>query len=214
MQATYSIKVTTAVVAGLVFLGNLQSSVCGQVVTRIEEDWVVEVVDPDDGLTAPQFTSVMTPDQDDPSSYFTIEFNHSTDGDFVGGGLQLQAWQSDALAEASDRLSEEVLRNNDERIFWTQYMETSSAGIEFGLSSLSSRTWNDVDLSEAKLVVASSSVSNLNHYRLVDSTSGSGVGYAANRVGDMILIEVRAYAGDQLVQRVEVNHYLKRRGRE
>jgi hypothetical protein len=195
------------------FLPGLANIACGQDITRVEEDWVTEIIDPNREVTAPQFTSVMTPDQNDQSTYFTVEFNHSTSPEFVGGGLQLQTWANDALVDASPRLNERTLDNNDERVSWTQYMEVKDGAVEFGLSRLQSSTWNQVDLATAKVTGSGASHGTLNNYHIYDSTTGSGVGFASNRVGNMILLEVRAYSGDQLVQQVQVNNYVKRRSR-
>ena len=181
----------------------------GQSLTRIEEDWAVAIVEPNSEITAPQFTAVMTPDHNDQSTYFTVEFNHSTSPEFMAGGIQLQTWTDNSQDDASPRLNNQTLSVNDERIRWTQYMEIKEQGLEFGLSSLNSSTWNSQSLENAKLTVFSTPLSNLNDYRISDSVNSSGVGYSANRVENMILVEVRAYAGDQLVQRIEVNQNLR-----
>lgn len=181
----------------------------GQSLTRIEEDWAVAIVEPNSEITAPQFTSVMTPDHTDQTTYFTIEFNHSTSPEFTAGGIQLQTWANDTQEFASPRLTNKMLSVNDEKIRWTQYMEIKGEYVEFGLSSLQSSTWNDQDLSDAKLTVHSTPLSNLNNYRISNSVDSSGIGYSANRVGNMILVEVRVYAGNELVQTIQVNRDLR-----
>jgi hypothetical protein len=180
-------------------------------ITRVEEDWVAQIIEPDASIAAPQFTSVMTPDQSDPSTYFTVEFNHSTAGEFQPGGLQLQSWGNDQFIEATPRLIEDPLEQNDENLLWTQYMQVSDGQIRFGLKSMTSKTWREADVTEAVLS-SGESVSHLNNYRIVDSSNGSGVGFADNRVGDMVLLEVRLYSGSVLVERHVLNRYIKRRG--
>ena len=181
----------------------------GPALTRIEEDWVVAIVEPNSEITAPQFTSVMTPDHNDQTTYFTVEFNHSTSPEFTAGGIQLQTWTDDTQDDASPRLSNNTLSVNDEKIRWTQYMEIKGENLEFGLSSLHSSTWHGQDLSNANLTVHSTPLSSLNNYRISNSVDSSGVGYSANRVENMILLEVRVYAGNQLVERTEVNQNLR-----
>ncbi len=200
-----------SVVVAMVSLLGSSGAVLGQDVqglTRIEEDWVVAIVEPDSEITAPQFTSVMTPDHNDPATYFTVEFNHSTSPEFTPGGIQLQTWTNDAQDDASPRLTNRSLDERDERIRWTQYLEIKNDNLEFGLSGFRSRTWNGLALDEAKLTVFASALQNLNNYRIVDSAASSGVGYSANRVESMILVRVRTYSGNQLLETIEVNKNL------
>lgn len=194
----------------LLLLGTLP--VVAQDITRVEEDWIIRVVDPDTDLTAPQFTTVMTPDSTDPSTYFTLEFNHSTTPEFQPGGLQLQAWQGDALHDASDRLSEQSLDTDNEDTRWTQFMEMDGGSVVFGISSLSSQTWGDVNPADYRLSMPAWSGDDLNDYQYNDTTEYSAVGYAGNRVAWMYLLEVRMYSGDTLVQRVVVNRNVNRGG--
>lgn len=180
-------------------------------ITRVEEDWVVQVVEPDASIAAPQFTSVMTPNQADATTYFTVEFNHSTASDFQPGGLQLQSWGNDQFIEATPRLIEDPLDNSDENILWTQYMQVVDGQVRFGLKAMSSKTWQDANVTEAVLS-SGESVTDLNNYRIVDSADGSGVGFADNRVGNMVLLEVRLYSGNTLVEQHVLNRFIKRRG--
>jgi hypothetical protein len=175
-----------------------------QPVTRVEEDWVLRANDPDAALTAPQFTTVMTPDQTEPSTYFTLEFNHSTSPEFQPGGIQLQAWRGDEQEDVSDRLSDSSLDIDSETIHWTQFMEIQGSDLVFGMSSLTSTTWSDVDVSP-RVVLTGYGQSSLNDYQHSDSSGYSTVGYSGNRVAWMYLVRVRLYSGNQLVQTIEIN---------
>ncbi len=177
----------------------------GQQITRVEEDWQVRVIDPDANAYAPQFTTVMTPDRHDSSTYFTMEFNHSTAPEFQSGGMQLQAWRDDFLYESTDRLTEEILDANNEKVSWTQFMQIDGNDLVFGLANLNSSTFGQVDVQAARLTIMNYGSGNLNDYQIANTTRDSAVGFAGNRVAYMSLREVRVYSGSQLMHAWQVN---------
>ncbi len=181
-----------------------------QQITRVEEDWRVRIVQPDSEITAPQFTAVMVPDGSDESTYFSVEFNHSTSPDFEHGGMQLQVWRDDQFEDSTGRLSENTLGTHDENISWTQYAEVSGTDLTLGVSSFKSSTLDGEFDPETAKVVLYDFGGNLGNYNFNQSLDSSAVGFSGNRVGYMYLIQVRAYSGNQLVQTIDVQQDVKK----
>jgi hypothetical protein len=181
-----------------------------QEITRVEEDWRVRVVQPDAEITAPQFTAVMVPDGTDDSTYFSVEFNHSSWPEFDHGGMQLQVWRFDEFEAASDRMNENTLGTHEESIAWTQYAERDGTSLVVGLSELHSHTLGSgFDAHTARLVLPNYG-GDLSRYDHRHSLELSAVGFSSNRVAYMSLVEVRTYSGDELVQRITVDKNVNR----
>src|SRR4051812_32960283 len=64
-------------------------------ITRIEEDWKLQIGVPSPEENAPQVFVVTSPTGDRDGLHAMFEINHVTLPDYFDGGLQLQAWNGD-----------------------------------------------------------------------------------------------------------------------
>jgi hypothetical protein len=172
-----------------------------QAVLRVEEDWSLQVNEPDEQLNSPQITTAMMPLGANSSTLFFLDINHGSAPDYSAGGLQLRAELNGECAE-SKRLHEgEKLRCPSETIQWTQVMIRQGNQLKFGIISGKSQTWDSFGGSESFVDVATNATS-LDAYRPADSLSNTGAVYAGNRVASLKLLRVRLY--NDLGQMVEI----------
>ncbi len=66
-----------------------------QPIVRIEEDWFLQINNPDAGNDAPQIINVISPTSLLSDLHAILELNHSTLPDYQSGGMQLQVWKDE-----------------------------------------------------------------------------------------------------------------------
>lgn len=178
------------------------------VYTRIEEDWVMVLNDPEEGRAAPQVVTEMAPAAD--SLYFgNFHINHRELAQYVIGGLQVQLWKGEAN-KAYQSYGYAVMASPGEVVTWTQYMQRNedSHRLKFGIKSGVSTTWGVLDT--AGLVVKARHYDEgpddvaLEGYSSDYSVQNSGITFGANRVSVLKLVQVRKYRTDGLID-LELN---------
>jgi len=180
-------------------------SVCGslhaQGIVRVEEDWALQVNEPDEQLDSPQITNAMLPLGPNSNTVFFLDINHGSTPAYSAGGLQLRADQNGDCSESKRILAREKLNHSSETIKWTQVMIRQGNQLKFGIVSGQGNTWNSFGGSDSFIDVTTSTGS-LDGYRPADSLSNSGVVYAGNRVVSLTLLRVRLF--NSLGQMVEI----------
>ena len=172
-----------------------------QNVVRVEEDWALQVVDPDQQLDSPQITTAMMPLGPNSSTIFFLDINHGSAPNYSAGGLQLRIDQNGEASESKRLSAGEKLSHASETIKWTQVAIQQGNQVKFGIISGQSQTWNYFGGAESFIDAAVISGS-LDAYRHSDSLSNSGAVYAGNRVTSLILLRVRLF--NSLGQTVEI----------
>ncbi|MBP7934345.1 MAG: hypothetical protein KA354_06820 [Phycisphaerae bacterium] len=159
-------------------------------VTRVEEDWVLVLNEPDDAITSPQFHTVMSPVGNMDSSYAQVLWNYREVPEFAAGGLQLQGWNGEQMVNSKTaRII--PLSTTAETIRWTQVLEIVEGELFFDIINGQSTTWGS--FGKDMRLQQSSTTSNLNAYNTQVSVSNSCVTYGSNRVTQLVIIEVRWY---------------------
>lgn len=162
-------------------------------IVKIEEFWELKVANPDPGYIAPQIASAFAPVKQGDVLYATLAMNHHLDanGEFVGGGMQLQLWHGEMLMATRTSEKKALLNSAGETITWKQEMSVDANGtVRLSICDGVSETWGSFG-QNLSLAVATS-LSSLNHYHPNDSIDHSGVVFAANRVEYLRLTKVRA----------------------
>ena len=177
------------------------ASVHAQDVVRVEEDWALQVLEPDEQLNSPQITTAMLPAGPASSTIFFLDINHGSAPDYSAGGLQLRADQNGEGSARKRMLSGDKLSHASETITWTQVMLQQGNQLKFGIVYGQSQTWKSFGGSESFIDVTTNA-NNLNAYRPTDSLSNSGTVYAGNRVAALTLLRVRLFSN--LGQMVEI----------
>ncbi len=183
------------------FLLTVGVPVNAQGVVRIEEDWSLEIVEPDEQLNSPQITTAMLPLGPTSSTIVFLDINHGSAPDYSAGGLQLRVDQNGECSESKRILAGQKLNHASETIKWTQVLLQQGNKLKFGILSGQSQSWNHFGGSESFIDVTTNSGS-LDAYRPADSISNSGAVYAGNRVAGLTLLRVRLF--NSLGQMVEI----------
>lgn len=159
-------------------------------VISVEEHWELQLSQPDRENSAPQTTMVMSPTGDISGTHFLFTLNHSTAPVYQPGGMQVQVWNGEELAEHKAGNASTALDISDETVHWTQRMSLHDGTLTFqvvdGHSEMTWPTFGGDDL----LVSVDSSLTALNSYRPSVSLSESQVGFAENRVTSLTLTKL------------------------
>lgn len=176
----------------------------GQTVTRVEEDWEMDVVFAKDDLGAPQIVTLMSPDASG-ALYFTFDINCTTSPEPDDGGLQVNAWIGDESYDYKNPPTDQTLERSQETISWTQVIEIQDDMLVFSIKDFRSRSLGNFINDQQLRVSAPSSMTDLSSYSYQHSANKSGVPYALNRVNSMVLKSVRSYSGSSEMSADEVN---------
>lgn len=166
-------------------------------VIRVEEDWLLELVDPSMDLEAPQFHTVTCATDDPEQPFGQVSWNYRELPSFQSGGVQLQMWDGTDYVRRRN-VGSTPLSAEAEVISWTQVLEVSGSTLLFGVLNGHGDTWGDFG-GEMMTVSYNMGVSNLNRYSPDLSVEGSWVTYGANRVMKVVLLRVRYYGVDGLL---------------
>ncbi len=158
-------------------------------VISVEEHWELHISQPDQDMSAPQTTMVMSPSGDLDSAYFLLTLNHSTVPDYRPGGMQVQLWDGSNLVDNHVADEGEALSHNDETVSWVQRMSLEDGTLTFQVLGGSSETWGSFGGADLTLSTATS-LTGLNSYLPAVSLTESEVGYAENRVVSLVLTKL------------------------
>lgn len=182
-------KLGLVTVVALVFCGSWCSA---QNIVRIEEDWALRVISPDEQLDAPQIATGMLPFGTDSNVFLHIDFNHGTYPDFSAGGIQLHADEGDSNLANRRLLSGSKLVFNSENIRWTQVAKLQGGTLSFGIENGKSNSWGDFG-GEGTYIHTATETNSFEEYDVADSVANSGALYASNRAAHLTLLRVRIY---------------------
>ena len=169
--------------------------------TTIEEDWELTITEPDALLSAPQIGTVMTPFEDADTLYLAFAMNHRVNTTFRPGGMELQLWYQEQLL-GWNTFGSELMVTPNETITWTQRLEIQGSKLRFSIVNGKSATWGNFGQGESMHLDIATTLTDLNDYHPNVSAKNSGVSFAANRVGTLVLKKVRGYdkQGELLVE--------------
>ena len=162
-------------------------------VVKIEEDWELVLSEPDPDNNAPQVTTCISPTANQNSLYAAFELNFGSQPSFVAGGMQLQLWNGEQLLFSKRHTETGKLSNPGEAVRWTQRMQLTGSLLTFAVVDGTSTTWSTFGQQAALSKTISTSLADLSGYNPSASVSGSGVGFASNRVSSLVLKKVRVY---------------------
>jgi len=171
-------------------------------VIRVEEDWELNITQPDTELAAPQVGTVMSPLQSTDGVFVVFLLNHRFN-ELALGGTEVQFWSGDYQFGAR-RDTKPVLSSENEKVTWTQKLmvkgPVGSRYLCFRVINGHSNTWGDFGGTEPLHMNLETTLEDLSGYSSQFSVHNSGVTYASNRVASLVLKAVRGYsATDELV---------------
>ncbi len=165
---------------------------------QVEEDWQVVVATPDVLGVGPQITTCMSPLSDISTAFVAFYLNYRPYPSFQAGGLQVQVWSNNQRLTNSSQGSAQ-LNTANETITWTQRMSVSGGNVHYDVENGQSTTWGSFGQGEQLSVAFPAQVNALANYNPDVSAANSGVSWESNLVTSMTLVQVRKYAGGNLI---------------
>jgi len=159
-------------------------------VVRIEEDWELQVIEPDSDVTAPQIITAWGPGSGT-GIHATFEVNHLSSVAFATGGLHLSTWNGDTHLQLVHNDNSSSMSTLNEAVRWTQSMEISNGQLVFEVFDGHSSTWNDFGNNHSLRLALDTDLTDLSSYDPVASISNSEVSYAGNRVQTLSIKRIR-----------------------
>ena len=167
-------------------------------VVRVEEDWRLELNEPDRYVDSPQFHTVMTPYSDVDSYFAQVLWNYRETPAFSAGGVQLQSYNGTRL-QSRRSLEYGRLSTTAETIRWTQALETNGTELTFEVVNGQSSTWGD--FGREMRIADDADLQSLDEYNPEVSVRESCVTFGSNRVNSLRIVEVRYYGASGLLRR-------------
>ncbi len=174
-------------------------------VIRIEEDWVLDVADPEPGGNLPQIETVFGPSSPATGTHAIFQVNHGSLPAFGEGGMQLQAWWGGYLVGYRSQFAPQELNVAIERLTYTTAIRVCGNGhVHLYVVNGHSLTWGDFatdgaeNTSNLHIRIESAKV-NLNDWNSQNSIDYSRVTYGGNRVNKYVRSAIRYYTAADLV---------------
>jgi hypothetical protein len=160
-------------------------------IVAIEEYWELSIGEPDAASSSPQVSMVMSPTGNLDGKFFVFTLNCHTAPDWAAGGMQVQLWDGEDLADSHTGSHEETLNSTNEKVSWVQRTSLSGGQLVFEVVDGHSDSWGDFGSDGELRFSADSDLTNLNGYKPAVSLEQSGVGFAGNRVKSLVLQKLR-----------------------
>lgn len=187
------------------FAQSQEGALAGEPWTRIEEDWELQINEPDQLANCPQLTVYLTPDRDRLDTYFQLQLNHAADENFSGGGFRVSALQNDWPVDEARSQTRALLNVDDDVIKWTSVMAVQNGEILFAIKNGHSQSWGTFGGPEYLLRMPSEGLDDLSRYTPLQSAEDVDIGFGSNRVPSLILKRVRAYRADGTYVAIDAN---------
>src|SRR6478609_8826253 len=156
-------------------------------VVQIEEQWELSIGVPDAGRSAPQATMVMSPTGNLDSTYFLFTLNCRNFPNYQQGGVQVQRWEGDSVANSGTGSIEEPLSQSEDTVTWTQRVTLHDGNLTFEVVDGSCNSWGHFGNDGSLKLTSETSLDRLNAYKPAISLTESQIGYADNRVRSLTL---------------------------
>lgn len=165
-------------------------------VVRVEEDWELNITQPDTNVAAPQVGTVMSPLQSTDGVFVVFLLNHRFN-ELALGGTEVQFWSGD-YQFGTRRDAKPVLSYANEKVTWTQRLmvkgEPGFRYLCFRVVNGQSNSWGAFGGTEPLHMNLDTSLTDLSGYSSQFSVRNSGVTFASNRVATLVLKAVRGYS--------------------
>jgi hypothetical protein len=189
---------TLSVVAVLA-LPSFTEPAYGQNIVRVEEDWELQVGEPDSNSTGPQVVATMSPNADLSGTHFTMEINHRSAPTWSPGGISIHRWEGAARYASFDRADRTTMQTSNEVVTWTQTLYHNSGRLNFEVFNGVSSTWGPFGYSGMMRLDTNWGQDNINGYTPAVSVAQSGAAYAGNRVQLLKIKAIRVTLSDASV---------------
>lgn len=179
------------------FLFGVFNSASGVDIVKVEEDWSLEVGEPNLAVNAPQVSLVMSPHNHLESQFFMFLLNYRTLPGYAPGGCQVQSWLGSQVEDYRNGTNTNPLETVSEVVSWTQVMSVGSNGVvSFEVKNGTSASWGGFGGQGLLKTSVWTGQSNLNSYQPQISLNQSGIGFAGNRVASLTIQRIAWHMSD------------------
>ena len=152
---------------------------------RVEEDWELQVNNPDPNLDLPQIVTVFGPTNAAFDTHTIFELNHGTLPGFGEGGMQLQVWWSDYLVGYLSQQAPVEFNTQDEVVSYTTVTALEQANgqhLTMAVKNGTSTTYGTFGNNNSLKVWLFTERNDLNPYDPNNSIENSRVTFGSNHV--------------------------------
>ena len=157
-------------------------------ITRIEEDWEIQVSYPNPDRHTPELVTSMGPLATDSEAVGCLLINHVTKPTYASGGVQLQVWKAGQLIGYSNYALNKQLATANETIRFTLVMELEGMKLKYQVTGGSSSTFGTFG---GLWVTAPTALQSLVSYSPLESMRRSAISVGGNRLSKYQINEVR-----------------------
>jgi hypothetical protein len=160
--------------------------------TRIEQDWEISINAPDAVNGLPQIDIELLPDPVNYPEYGGIVLiNYQDTPNYIQGGIQAQAWNSDVNLGTVISTTTGTLSSTQK---WTItcYIEITGGKFNYGIMKGATKQWGDLAKQNMNISVPTTLV-DCNNYQTSNSMLNSGVITGTSYVTSIKLMQVRKF---------------------
>jgi hypothetical protein len=162
-------------------------------VTRVEEDWKVIIENPSPETDSPQLTVVFGPADPESGTHAIFELNHSTQPDFMEGGMQLQCWWGESLIGYKNQHHPAEFYVPNETVTFTTGTEIRESRIRMDIANGHSQSFGDFGGETYLKISVLTSRPNLDGFDADFSLNHSRCGWGSNHVRKFCRTAIRYY---------------------
>jgi hypothetical protein len=172
----------------------------------IEEDWELVLNEPDANTVSPQITFFTSPSVNVDDCYFQLQMNYAAEEGFSSGGFHVAAVNHEQIVDEARSANQTVLSKDGDIIRWTNVMGIIGANrVMFAIQNGHCQNWGNFGGIDYLVELKGHPKTDLSEYHPLQSLASVDIGFGANRVASLTLVEVRAYYPDGRVVTVAVN---------
>lgn len=173
---------------------------------RVEEDWELVLNEPDRDNVSPQITFFMSPCVNADDCYFQLQMNYAAEDGFSSGGFHVAAVDHEQFVDEARSSTQTVLSKDGDTVRWTNVMAViNSSRVMFAIKNGHGHDWGDFGGPDYLVELKGHPTVDLSEYHPDQSLGSVDIGFGANRVASLTLVEVRAYYPDGRIVTVAVN---------
>ena len=173
---------------------------------RIEEDWQLVLNEPDAVNVSPQITFFTSPCVNADDCYFQLQMNYAADDGFFKGGFHVSAVDHEQVVDEERSSTQTVLSKDGDTVRWTNVMAViSNSKVMFAIKNGHGQDWGEFGGPDYLVELKGHPTTDLSEYHPNQSIESVDIGFGANRVASLTLVEVRAYYPDGRIVNVPVN---------
>lgn len=162
------------------------------------------ISEPDPAVVSPQVTFFNFPTSWE-VLYFQLQMNYSADDDFSPGGFHVGALNDEVMIDEARSDLRSTLDTCYDTVRWTNVMAVFDGQLWFAVNDGQSDSWGYFGGPDYLVTMPAHWVSNLNSYDPQRSLANVDVGFGANRVQSIRLVDVKLVFTDGNIMTIPID---------